>query len=471
MGINLGQKISEVKLISSFPDQEAHKLSLEAANGPYCFGGAGHILQAGGGAIFSAESGIYTEKSIFWLNPASRNSLFKAWRLAAPRDGKYLKQLTEIVAYENRQGFNLVSLIPLNGFPERSRGKGTYGVFALFERQGDSCAPLALDKWLLKEERTVDSDSVACPVIGCDFVAPRMHKGEDLNSSPDKLTDQYLCPHHRIFISPSTFAYEDPSVSLLWETDRPLVKEIAAVGKRTWSRQGRERDEDTLTWNVFRYLERNKRLEDLLESLMKSSSLGSIEKMIYWSVDVNDKQPKVWNELVEARRQIGEKPNAGSEPDLIVVLPNWVVFVEVKFESTLVTPVKKIPDCYGKVDKDTWDRIFSKDIDQVVAKIGYQLMRFFLLGNILAKRLEKNFFMITITKSETPAQLVQSIENLVNSHYYVPSKHASWSDILDFIRKDTRTGEFEKNLIIRYLNAKTAGYDANGRLMRLLSDG
>ena len=382
------------------------------------------------------------------------------------------------MAYENRQGFNLVNIIPLNGFPERSRGKGTYGVFALFERLGDSCSPLALDRWLLKEERIVDSDTVACPVIGCDFVAPRMHKGLDLNSSPDDLAT-YLCPHHRIFISPSTFAYEDPTVSLLWETDLPLVKEIAAAGKRTWSRLGRERDEDSLTWDVFRYLERNKRLEDLLESLMLESlrnsimfgtNQGPIEKMIYWSVDVNDKQPKVWDELVEARRQIGEKPNAGSEPDLIVVLPNWVIFVEVKYESSSVTPVKKIPDCYGKVDKDTWDRIFSGNIDQVVDQIGYQLMRFFLLGNILAEQLEKSFFMISITKSGTEPQLVQSVDNVVNSHHYVPFKHATWSGMQDFISKDTRTGEFDKSLIVRYLKAKSTGYGANGRLRKLLPD-
>jgi hypothetical protein len=477
MGIYEGQKISKLNLVSFSSEEEAYKLNLAAAEGPCCYGGAEHLLQSGGGPIFTAENGIYTKDCFYWLNPATRNSLFRAWRVLS-RDSKYLEQLTEIVAYENRQGFNLVNLIPLNGFPERSRGKGTYGVFALFERLGNSCAPLALDKWLLRKERIVNSDMVPCPVIGCDFVAPRMHKGEDLNSSPNALND-YLCPYHRIFISPTTFAYEDPMVSLLWERDRSMVREITNAGKRTWSRQGRERDEDSLTWNVFRYLERNKRLEDLLESLMTesleksalfSTNQGTIEKMIYWSVDVNDPHPKVWDVLLKVRQKIGEKPFAGSEPDLIAVLPNWVIFVEIKYESSSVTPVKNIPECYQNVDKDTWDRIFSKEIDQVIGNIGYQLMRFFLLGNILAEQLNKNFFMISITKSGWDDQLAQSIEVVVNSNNYVPFKQATWSEILDFISRDPRTGSFEKTIIVRYLKGKTAGYDAKGKLMTLLPD-
>ncbi|SES69174.1 hypothetical protein SAMN03080614_100372 [Anaerobranca gottschalkii DSM 13577] len=82
---------------------------------------------------------------------------------------------------------------------------------------------------------------------------------------------------------------------------------------------GRERDEDSLVWNVFRYLERNGLLNKFLEEYLDKSGitmiarLGALEKIVYWSVDIEIMD--IWEKLSKARENLGENPSYGSEPD------------------------------------------------------------------------------------------------------------------------------------------------------------
>lgn len=93
--------------------------------------------------------------------------------------------------------------------------------------------------WTLKQERLITEEGVPCPVIGCNFVAPKMSAdGTNLNSKKEERSN-YLCPIHRIYISPSTFEYEEPTTSILWPEDKETVLILSKSGKRTWSRMGR----------------------------------------------------------------------------------------------------------------------------------------------------------------------------------------------------------------------------------------
>ena len=73
----------------------------------------------------------------------------------------------------------------------------------------------------------------------------------------------FRCKQHRICISSSTFEYVDEWANLLWYEgeDRELLNRI--LGEKRESRMARERSEDALTWNVFRYMERGAVLEHL----------------------------------------------------------------------------------------------------------------------------------------------------------------------------------------------------------------
>jgi hypothetical protein len=119
--------------------------------------------------------------------------------------------------------------------------------------------------------------------------------GVNLDNLPEDRRGDFMCPRHRIYISPTTFEYENPRSSLLWQSPEELrlidILEDPTNGKRTWKRMGRERDEDSLTWNVFRCLDRNRMLGRFLEAAIPRSTwrLGpprDVHKIRYWSVDL-----------------------------------------------------------------------------------------------------------------------------------------------------------------------------------------
>ena len=61
-------------------------------------------------------------------------------------------------------------------------------------------------------------------------------------------------PGDKIYITPTTFVYNDFRSNLLWqkESDVALLQKVMAVKRE--SRMEYDNSEDALTWNVFRYL-------------------------------------------------------------------------------------------------------------------------------------------------------------------------------------------------------------------------
>jgi len=68
------------------------------------------------------------------------------------------------------------------------------------------------------------------------------------------------------------------------------------------SRMARDNSEDAVSWNVFRFLERNNLIEGFLSSIT-GLYLNSSE-VIYWSY--SQKEDNVLSKLNEARREFGE---------------------------------------------------------------------------------------------------------------------------------------------------------------------
>jgi len=73
----------------------------------------------------------------------------------------------------------------------------------------------------LKTTIKTDINTVECPVKGCSVKVYRQR-----NSF--KREQNYLCPIHKIYISPSTFEYDTEKENLLWfdNPDRLLFEEI-----------------------------------------------------------------------------------------------------------------------------------------------------------------------------------------------------------------------------------------------------
>ena len=121
--------------------------------------------------------------------------------------------------------------------------------------------------------------SVECPVKGCKTKVNRMTKSipKSLDShlargdgGRIKEFEEYFCKEHRIYITPSTFIYEDLKDNLLWY-GKDIFDAILEV-KRVKAQLYHDNSEDAVTWNVFRFLERNKLVSEFWISLF----------LIYW---------------------------------------------------------------------------------------------------------------------------------------------------------------------------------------------
>jgi len=420
-------------------------------------------------AIYSLPRGNYIDKAVFRFGKNEQGSLFRCWDLKLHGKRENInEEMQTYIDFENTQGYRLADILPLTAFSPDKPGPGSIGVSLVFERRGGEDTDISLDKWSLKDNRE-ESVSVPCPVLGCKYSVDRMTKNGPNLDSDKTLLYNYLCPDHRIYISPSTFEYENPLQSILWRT--PADKDALSVfripnGKRTWSRMGRENDEDSLTWNVFYFLEKYNLLGQFLSVHVKSQ-YGyfdtNVKKTVYWSVDMQQNQ--VWQDLIQARNVLGESDFHGSEPDLFLVTENHVILLEVKFKSEAYTKRDDIPQYYEDAEKEL--QVFSVSLKEAVEQLGYEMVRFFLLGTALESITKKQFCYITLTRSEQDNDLLCKVKKVVKNPQTLI--HINWGQVEKFLSGISLQGKAkaEKRILTRYLNGKTAGY-SNQHMQHLL---
>ena len=115
----------------------------------------------------------------------------------------------------------------------------------------------------LRAERHMIGEHVLCPVKGCSKQVERQ-RGQY------QKVEAYKCLNHDIYISPSTFEYENYESNLLCsDSDEKALLESIFSEKRE-NRMAREKSEDAVTWNVFRYLEKKDLLKPFLDSISSS---------------------------------------------------------------------------------------------------------------------------------------------------------------------------------------------------------
>lgn len=265
----------------------------------------------------------------------------------------------------------------------------------------------------LKPEFRMTGIDIQCPVRGCDSIVTRARKGDVLRSR------QFFCEKCNIFISPSTFEYKDEKDNLLWnDADDSSLLAALKANKAEVKRLTRERSEDAVSWNVFRYFHRSGRICEMLRHFDGGVEPSSVET-VFWSYSDIIKAP--WSPLLEARVMFGESPSLDqaalgkkvSEPDMAFVTDDHLIFVEAKFGSGNATSgnVKQVerrvrtPKAYI-VGADGWyDDAFVSDYATVVRDQRYELMRFWLLGSWIAKRIEKKFLLVNLVRKKAEKQI------------------------------------------------------------------
>jgi len=126
----------------------------------------------------------------------------------------------------------------------------------------------------LKESIGITETTVECPVKGCSEKIERQRN-----------------------------EYQSELDNLLWkdQADLDLFKMIRTVKRE--SRIARDNSEDAVTWNVFRFLERNNLVEKTLSPIIGVPLKSS--EVIYWSY--SQKENSSWSELNKARKEFGEE--------------------------------------------------------------------------------------------------------------------------------------------------------------------
>ncbi len=314
----------------------------------------------------------------------------------------------------------------------------------------------------LRPERAKIEKHVYCPVKGCSVQVERQ-------GGHFKKDEIYKCQKHDIYISPSTFEYEDYGNNLLWfdQDDRELLESIFAEKRE--SRMARERSEDAVTWNVFRYLEKSGLLKDYLDPISRSGNEDA--RIIYWSFDPMEGGP--YEPLVHAREEFGEKANQGSEPDLIIETNGNIYFIEAKLDSGNKTNPSK-PDNKKKYETggNNWfNEVFKSgvDFDKIAtAESFYELMRFWLLGTWIAnEHLNRNFFLINLVLNKKERDVEHQFGRHIDYNEMRAFKRQTWEQIYSLIER--KAPPEARKEIIEYFHGKTLGYNSSDVLQRAFS--
>ena len=309
----------------------------------------------------------------------------------------------------------------------------------------------------LKPNILITNESVQCPVKNCSEVVSRQRK----SFTTQKI---YHCSQHNIYISPSTFEYENKHENILWRgvDDLNLLERKISTVKRE-SRMARDNSEDAVTWNVFRYLEKHGLLKHFLKELFQVDE--DEPEIIYWSY--SQAQNGIWDKLKASREEFELVPSKGSEPDIIILGKSCLIFIEAKLTATNnTTPSKlKVKDKYSSGGQNWWNDVFTSSFDTVaVQDKKYELARFWLLGSWIAQQLGQQFILANLVLEEKDKKIKSLFESHIKSSAERMFERITWEDINEKIIFNSKHFA-EKDIMISYIQNKTVGYK-NGELVK-----
>lgn len=312
----------------------------------------------------------------------------------------------------------------------------------------------------LKDRIRATADRVECPVRGCEYEVPRAKERF-------KPRAEFRCPAHRIFISPSTFEYEEYRDNLLVrdDDDGRLLDEIFSV-KRETKRLGRERSEDAFTFNVVRSLERESLLEELVSEISGTREHATVPS--YWSFSQRDhaRHPL----LSKAITAFGEVEGRGSEPDLIIETSDALFMVEAKLgSSNKTTPSRpSVLTTYREAESGWYRHAIRTEAEELAIKLQlYQLMRLWLLGTWMARDARKRCVLVSLVPESCDANLVDRFGPHIIQNDAQTFRRFSWEQVRDSALRHADRPAVAA--LVEYLNNKTLGYDSKGQLRLALA--
>lgn len=311
----------------------------------------------------------------------------------------------------------------------------------------------------LKAKINITSDSVECPVKGCQTIVERQRK-------KFKTEQKFQCKTHQIFIGPSTFEYPDEFHNLLWKDkeDLDLLGRIKRVKRE--SRIARDNSEDAVTWNVYRFLEKKGLVKPLIKKTIGTDQDNP--ELIYWSYSQTEKCG--WGELNQSRDEFGESQRRSTEPDIIITTGQSLFFIEAKLKSGNKTEPSH-PEDHKKYETggQNWhERVFNTNYETVaIQDRKYELMRMWLIGTWIAQKTDKDFWLVNLVRKECEKNIETEFKKHIIENSHRNFVRATWEDIYDFIAGTKKTED--RDAFLSYFRNKTLGYDPKGRIIKAFS--
>ncbi len=312
----------------------------------------------------------------------------------------------------------------------------------------------------LKPKIFISGDEVECPVKDCTFKVKRQR-------NVFKNDPLFKCSIHSIYISPSTFEYETEYGNLLWGdySDRELFEQIKTVKRE--SRIARENSEDAVTFNVFRYLQRNDLLDSFLSDFCKEKVSNS--ELILWSYSETEKG--IYSLLNAARTEFGEATNRGSEPDIIIQTDKALFFIEAKvlaFNETMPSNLVNTKK-YLTGGNNWFNKVFRNEYNTIaIEQEKYELLRFWLLGTWMAKKIGLKFSLISLVLGSRELDIEETFDKMIIENQDNQFDRITWEDIYQFIVKN-KIDSKDFLIITDYYKNKCLGYNSNQSLIKTFS--
>jgi len=317
----------------------------------------------------------------------------------------------------------------------------------------------------LKGQIETNSTTVKCPVKNCSIVVERQRQHF-------KRENGFKCPTHNIYISPSTFEYEHYTDNLLWKDPEEIQLLESIFKEKRESRMARDNSEDAVTWNVFRFLEKNNLTERFLTSITGTPQEKA--EIIYWSY--SHRERKSWPLLNKARKEFGEAIRRGSEPDIIIDTDKAIFFIEAKLTAGNNTPSdekqigEKIrnPKKYKTGGNDWFGNVFGTSYEEIVRKQKYELLRFWLLGTWMAAQTLKTFCLINLVREEAEEDIEPVFRKHIKENPERKFGRLTWEEICKFASDQDNIKD--KGAITAFFNNKSIGYNKDGQLQKAFSN-
>ena len=201
---------------------------------------------------------------------------------------------------------------------------------------------------------------------------------------------------------------------------------VQARAKKLWAFASAN-SEDAATWTIARALESIGSLASFLSPGLRSLSSNPGQALL-WGVPLTPgAADAVAATIVKVSDDLREQPMSRSEPDLILVWPDLIAFVEVKLDSL---NEHKPPTYKG------WDTylqssgLFASD-DAAVRQAGwYELARNWVIGNQVAALHAARFVLVNLG----PAKLAKQAKSFGDQLAQGPQRafeHRRWAEVLD----------------------------------------